>query len=122
MESYLKHNILLSNIRDRVIAEQKVRAQKEKSGGERSRNHDSQWEEQALNSLPRSYSLDTILSITKNEKVREKSGGRGWSNFIGDGICRNEVLVDRDVTDFQSKMYFFVEHFIIRTCFIVSIL
>jgi hypothetical protein len=122
MESYLKHNVLLSNIRDRVIAEQKVRDQKEKHGGDLNRLHDSQYEEQTLKSLTRSYSLDTILSLTKNEKVREKSGGRGWSNFIGDGVCRNEVLVDSDVTDFQSKMpVYFVTVFLMKNCIIVFV-
>ena len=105
MESYLKHNVLLSNIRDRVIAEQRLREQKQKTLNEIEVDPPC-FERECL--LNRSLSLDTIMSMHKDAKTSEKSSGRGWSNYIGEGSCRNEVLVDKDVTDFHSKCFNFI--------------
>jgi len=98
MESYLKHSVLLSNIRDRVIAEQKLREQRKKNN-EDNMNELACSDQNCL--LTRSLSLDTILSLRKDEKTNEKAPGRGWSNFIGERGQRNQVFADRDVIDFH---------------------
>ena len=116
MESYLKHNVLLSNIRDRVIAEQRLREQKQKTLNEIEVDPPC-FERECL--LNRSLSLDTIMSIHKDEKTSEKSSGRGWSNYIGEGSCRNEVLVDKDVTDFHSKCSVSYTHLTLPTIYSV---
>ena len=106
MESYLKHGVMLSNIRDRVIAEQRLREQKQKTLNEVDLEPPC-FEHECL--LSRSLSLDSLLSIRKDEKTNEKTSGRGWSNFIGESSCRNEVYyADKDVTDFQSTIFIFI--------------
>lgn len=98
MESYLKHGVLLSNIRDRVIAEQKIREQREK-------NIEANLERTCTNNtcaLKRSLSVDTIISLKKDEKLICKEEGRGWSNFIGDGVYFNQVTIDKNIDKFTQ--------------------
>lgn len=103
MESYLQHAVLLSNIRDRVIAEQKIREQRVKNT--ESANSERGTCLNYIHMRKISLSVDTIIALKKDDSLVCKEEGRGWSNFIGDGVCHNQVTIDKDMDKFTQGQF-----------------